>query len=139
MYQKLKDRLRYIFFINDSENWETERKGILKRSRRKRCIKQKTYTNVYVFVLETGIYISYPAVSSSHFVLFTCHTKLYTVTTKHWLFSSLKKSGLINQAHFVCLRFRTSAPLCKMPFYIKYVFLFWAHIGVNIKTSFRCA
>lgn len=31
---------------------------------KRRYIKQKTYTNVYVFVLETGIYISSQAVSS---------------------------------------------------------------------------
>ena len=43
------------------------------------------------FVVETGIYISSQAVSSSHFVLFTCHTKLYKVTVKRLLFSSLKK------------------------------------------------
>ena len=45
------------------------------------------------FVLETGIYISSQAVSSSHFVLFTCHTKLYEVTIKHFVILFIKKTG----------------------------------------------
>lgn len=32
LYRKLKYRLRYIFFTKDSENWKTERKGLLERS-----------------------------------------------------------------------------------------------------------
>ena len=45
------------------------------------------------FVVETGIYISSQAVSSSHFVLFTCHTKLNEVTIKNFVILFIKKIG----------------------------------------------